>query len=158
MTVLGVNCSTHCAFFAVAVDGELSIGPVEYIEAPNLAESSEELKSVLDELTRVIKEVNADKVALLKPEGGRTPKKTHAAFVPRIALETLVRLAAVEAGAEIEVLPRPTVRKRLELPAKGKLAELVPLRIPAKVGKNWSKERQLSALAAIAGDEEQLAA
>jgi hypothetical protein len=158
MTVLGVNCTTHCAFFAVAVDGELSTGPVEYIEAPNLAESSEELKSILDELTRVIKEVKADKVVLLKPEGGRTPKKTHAAFVPRIALETLVRLAAVEAGTEIEVLPRPTVRKRLDLPAKGKLAELVPLRIPAKVGKNWSKERQLAALAAVAADEEQLAA
>ena len=71
--------------FAVAVNGELSTGPAEYIEAPNLVESSEELKSVLDELTRVIKEVNADKVLLLKPEGGRTPKKTHAAFVPRIA-------------------------------------------------------------------------
>jgi hypothetical protein len=34
----------------------------------------------------------------------------------------------------------------------------VSLRIPAKVGKNWSKERQLAALAAVAGDEEQLAA
>jgi hypothetical protein len=51
MTVLGVNCNTHCAFFAVAVNGELSTAPVEYIEAPNLVESSEELKSVLDELT-----------------------------------------------------------------------------------------------------------
>jgi hypothetical protein len=158
MTVLGVNCNTHRAFFAVAVDGELSEGPVEYIEAPNLAESSEELKSVLDELTRVIKEVNADKVVLLKPEGGRTPKKTHAAFVPRIALETLVRLAAVEVGIEIDVLARPTVRSRLDLPAKGKLAEHVPLRIPAKVGKNWSKERQLAALTAVAADEGQLAA
>jgi hypothetical protein len=158
MTVLGVNCNTHCAFFAVAVDGELSDGPVEYIEAPTLAESSDELKSVLDELVRVIKEVNADKVVLLKPEGGRRPTKTHAAFVPRITLETLVRLAAVEAGIEIDVLARPTVRKRLELPTKGKLAEHVPLRIPAKVGKNWSKERQLAALAAVAGDEEQLAA
>jgi hypothetical protein len=140
-----VNCNTHCAFFAVAVDGELSDGHVEYIEAPNLAESSEELKSVLDELSRVINEVSADKVVLLKPEGGRTPKGTHAAFVPRIALETLVRLAAVETGTEIEVLARPTVRSRLELPTKGKLAEHVPLRIPAKVGKHWSKERQLAA-------------
>jgi hypothetical protein len=156
--VLGANCSTHCAFFAVAVDGELSDGHVEYIDAPNLAESSEELKSVLDELSRVIKEVKADKIVLLKPEGGPIPKKTHAAFVPRIALETLVRLAAIETETEIEVLPRPTVRTRLELPAKGKLAEHVQLRIPGKVGKNWGEERQLAALAALAADEERLAA
>jgi hypothetical protein len=141
---LGVNCSTHCAFFAVAVNGELRDGHIEYIDAPTLAESSEE--------------VNADKVVLLKPEGGPTPKKTHAAFVPRIALETLVRLAAVEGETEIEVLARPTVRKRLELPTKGPLAEHVPLRIPSKVGKNWSEERQLAALAALAADEARLAA
>jgi hypothetical protein len=116
------------------------------------------LKSVLDELIRVTNEVNADKVVLLKPEGGPTPKKTHAAFVPRIALETLVRLAAVEGETEIEVLARPTVRKRLELPTKGPLAEHVPLRIPSKVGKNWSEERQLAALAALAADEARLAA
>ena len=64
MTGLGVNCTTHCAFFAVAVERELSTGAVESIEAPNLAESSEELKSVLGELTRVIKEVKADMVVL----------------------------------------------------------------------------------------------
>jgi hypothetical protein len=158
MIALGVNCTTHCAFFAVAVDGELSEGHVEYIDAPNVAESSEELKSVLDELIRVIKEVKADKLVLLKPEGGPMPKKTHAAFVSRIALETLVRLAAVETNIEIEVLPRPTVRTLLDLPMKGKLAHHVELRVPEKVGKNWGEERQLAALAALAADEEQLAA
>lgn len=158
MIVLGVNCSTRCAFLAVAVDGELGEGHVEYIDAPNLAESSEELMSVLDELIRVINEVKADKVVLLKPEGGPTPKKTHAAFVPRIALETLARLAAVETETETEVLARPTVRSRLDLPTKGPLAGHVPLRIPSKVGKSWSEERQLAALASLAGDEEQLAA
>jgi hypothetical protein len=106
----------------------------------------------------VIKEVKANTVVLLKPEGGPVPKKPHGAFVPRIALETLVRLAAVETETEIEVLPRPTLRTRLELPAKGRLAEHVPSRIPSKVGKNWGEERQLAALAALAADEEQLAA
>jgi hypothetical protein len=155
---LGVNCNTHCAFLAVAVDGELTDGHVEYIEASTLAESSGELKSVLDELSRAITEVGADKVVLLKPEGGPTPRKTHAAFVSRIALETLVRLAAVETESEIEVLARPTVRSRLELPTKGPLDTHVALRIAAKVGKNWSKERQLAALAALAADEEHVAA
>src|SRR5919198_6147704 len=31
--VLGVNCSTHCAFLAVAVDGALREGHVEYVDA-----------------------------------------------------------------------------------------------------------------------------
>lgn len=158
MKVLGVNCSTHCAFLAVAVDGELGDRHVEYIEAPTLADSSEELASVLEEIGRVINEVEADKVVLLKPEGGPTPKKSHAAFVPRIALETIVRLAAVQTQTDIEVLPRPTLRSRLNLPPKGKLVEHVPLRIPGKIGKNWSEERQLAALAALAGEEERNAA
>jgi hypothetical protein len=152
VNVLGVNCSTHCAYLAVAVDRELSEGHVEYIDAPTLAESSEELASVLDEVSRVIGEVDADKVVLLKPEGGPMPKRTHGAFVPRIALETLVRLAAVQTQTEIEVLARPTVRTRLNLPTKGKLAEHVSSRVHAKVGKNWSEERQLAALAALAGE------
>jgi hypothetical protein len=155
VNVLGVNCSTHCAFLAVAVDGKLADGHVEYIDAPTLDESSHELASVLDELGRAMNEVKADKVVLLKPEGGPTPKKTHGAFVPRIALETLVRLAAVQQQIEAEVLARPTVRKRLKLPTAGKLAEHVPLRLPEKVGKNWSAERQLAALAALAGEEDE---
>lgn len=69
-----------------------------------------------------------------------------------------MRLAAAETNIEIEVSPRPTVRRRLELPTKGPLAEHVPLRIQAEVGKNWSEERQLAALAALAADKEQVAA
>jgi hypothetical protein len=153
VNVLGVNCSTHCAFLAVTVEGELTDGYVEYIDAPTLDESSHELASVLDELGRAMNEVKADKVVLLKPEGGPTPKKTHAAFVPRVALETLVRLAAVQQRIDVEVLARPTLRKRLELPPAGKLAKHVSLCIPEKVGKNWSAERQLAALAALAGKE-----
>jgi hypothetical protein len=151
VNVLGVNCSTNCAFLAVVEDGELVDGYVEYVDAPALAESSEQLASVLEDLARVIKEVNATKVVLLKPEGGPTSKRTHAAFVPRIALETLVRLAAVHTNTQIELLPRPTLRRRLALSAKGRLAEHVQSRIPVRVGQNWSDGRQLAALAALAG-------
>lgn len=153
MNVLGVNCSTHGAFLAVAVDGVLNVAGIEYIDTPTLADSSDELASVLEELSRIINEVQADKVVLLKPEGGRMPKRTHGEFVPRIALETLTRLAAVYTQTEIEVLPRPTLRSRLVLPSSGKLIEHVSLCIPSKVGNNWSKERQLASLAALAGEE-----
>jgi hypothetical protein len=64
-----------------------------------------------------------------------------------------VRLAAARQRIDVEVLPRPTLRKRLQLPSAGKLATHVPLGIPRKVGKNWSEERQLAALAALAGEK-----
>jgi hypothetical protein len=107
--------------------------------------------SVLEELCRVIGEVKADRVTLLKPEHHPRSKRTHSEFVPRIALETLVRVAAVQTETPVELLSRPTTRTRLGLPVKGKLAEHVSLRIPEKIGKNWSEERQLAALAALAG-------
>jgi len=153
MNILGVNCSPDLAYLALAADGKLREGQVEYIEAPTLGESSEELLFVLEELCRVMGEVEADRVMLLKPEHHPWAKRTHSEFVPRIALETLVRVAAVKTETPVELLSRPTLRARLRLPTEGKLAEHVSLCIPAKVGKNWSEERQLAALAALAGEE-----
>jgi hypothetical protein len=100
----------------------------------------------------VFAEVVAEKVLLLRPESGRMTKRTHSEYVPRIALETLVRLAAAETGRPIELLARPTLRSRLKLPNEGKLVTHASLRIPQKVGINWSEERQLAALAALAGE------
>jgi hypothetical protein len=152
VTVLGVNCSTDCAYLAVSSDGELRADSVELVSAPALGESSEQLLAVLDELKRVVGEVEAERVVLLRPEGGRMGKRTHSEHVPRIALETLVRLAAVETGRSIELLARPTLRSRLKLPTEGKLVTHLSSRIPEKVGSNWSEERQLAALAALAGE------
>ena len=152
VTVLGVNCSTDCAYLAVDDDGRLRGDVVELVPAPALGESSDQLLAVLAELERVLAEVAADKVVLLKPESGRLTKRTHSEHVPRIALETLVRLAAAETGRSIELLARPTLRSRLELPSEGKLVEHVGSRIPEKIGSNWSEERQLAALAALAGE------
>jgi hypothetical protein len=148
--VLGVNCSSGCAYVAVAVDGEIRDVGVEQIDAGAIGESESDLVRALADVVRVIAEVEADAIALLKPESGPKSKRTHAAFVPRIALETVVRLAAAQTGTQIEVLSRPTVRGRLKLQSKGKLVEHVPSRIGTKVGKNWSDERQLAALAALA--------
>jgi hypothetical protein len=134
------------------VDGSVRADAVELVPAPALGESSEQLLAVLAELKRVYGEVQAEKIVLLKPEGGRMGKRTHSEHVPRIALETLVRLAAVETDRPIELLARPTLRSRLKLPTDGKLVMHVSSRIPEKVGSNWSEERQLAALAALAGE------
>jgi hypothetical protein len=153
MVVLGINCSTDCAYLAVVEGGEVRAGAVELVAAPALGQSSDQLEAVLEDLKRALGEVGAEKVVLLKPEGGGMAKRTHSEHVPRIALETLVRLAAVETGRPIELLARPTVRSRLNLPSEGKLVTHVGSRIPQKIGSNWSEERQLAALAALAGEE-----
>lgn len=153
MVVLGVNCSTDCAYLAVVEGGELRSGAVELVSAPALGESSDQLLAVRDEVARVLGEVGAEKVVLLKPESSKLTKRTHSEYVPRITLETLVRIAAAEAGLSIELLSRPTLRSRLELPSEGKLVTHVSARIPEKVGSNWGEERQLAALAALAGEE-----
>jgi hypothetical protein len=151
LNVLGVNCTTTRAFLVVADDGEPKPGGVEFIEATALDKSSEQLAPVLAECCRVIRELDPDRIVLLKPESGGRAKRTHAELVPRITLETLFRLAAVQADTPIEMVSRPTVRSRLGLPTKGPLAEHVPSCIPQKVGSNWCEERQLAALAALAG-------
>ncbi len=120
MTVLGVNCNTHCAFFAVAVNGELSDGPVEYIEAPNLEESSDELKSVLDELARDQRGERGQGRAAEARRGADAEEDACGVRPEDRALETLVRLAAVEAGSN-RGAAAAHVRKRLELPTAGKL-------------------------------------
>jgi hypothetical protein len=153
VTVLGVNCTTDCAYLAVGEEGELREDAVELVAAPALGESSDQLVAVLGELKRVLAEVAADKVVLLKPESGWMTKRTHSEHVPRIAPETLVRLAAAEMSRPIELLARPTMRSRLKLPTEGKLVTHVSSRVPKKVGSNWSEERQLAALAALAGEK-----
>lgn len=105
LTVLGVNCTTDCAYLAVSENGELRDDAVELIPVPALGESPEQLVAVLDELKRVFAEVGAEKVMLLKPESGRMTKRTHSEYTPRIALETLVRLAAAQTSRPVELLP-----------------------------------------------------
>jgi hypothetical protein len=86
-------------------------------------------------------------VVLLLPEQSRF-KRTYSEIAPRVALETLVRLAAVRAGVDIEVLPRTTVRSRLKLPRSGDLASHVPTKVPVAVGRYWTAGRDIASLAA----------
>jgi hypothetical protein len=98
MNVLGVNCSTGCAYLALAEDGELTDGHVEYIDAPALDESSHELASVLDELDRAINEVRADKVVAAEAGGwaddAEDPCGVHPEDRPRDACASRRRTAA----------------------------------------------------------------
>jgi hypothetical protein len=151
MKVVGVTCSTKTALFSVVEDGRVVAAPVERVDVASLHEASEELESTLGELGRALAQIKPELVVLLMPEQSRF-KRTYQEIAPRVALETLVRLAAVRAEIPVEVLPRPTVRARLKLPRKGDLASHVSDRLPESVGKHWTAGRDVAALAALAGE------
>lgn len=151
MSTLGVNCSSDAAYLALVEKGQVVDAGVERVEARMIAVSGDQLAAVLGELRRIIAQVRPDAIVLLNPEQSPQAKRTHSVHVPRIALETLVRLAAHQAACPLEILARPTLRSRLSIPMKGNLAAHAAELLPAKSGKNWSEERQLAAIAAMAG-------
>lgn len=137
--------------FSIVENEQVVTGPVERVEVSSQHEASEELEETLAELGRGLAQIKPDLVVLLMPEQSRF-KKTYHEIAPRVALETLVRLAAVRAEIPIEVLPRATVRARLKLPRNGDLASHVADRIPEPVGRHWTIGRDVAALAALAGE------
>lgn len=148
--VLGVTCSNRSALLSVVTTGEVVDAPVNRIQVALIHEASEELVATLDEIGRALAQVKPELVVLLLPEQSRF-KWTYTQIAQRVALETLVRLASVRADIPIEVLPRATVRSRLDLPRTGDLASHVASRI-ARAGPYWADGRNVAALAALAGE------
>lgn len=149
--MLGVTCSTSTALLSVVRDGEVVDAPVQKIDVGSLLEASAELEATLDELGRALSQIKPGLVVLLLPEQSPRNKRTYAEIAPRVALETLVRLAAVRAGVPVDVLARPTVRARLGLPRAGDLASHTAEAVGSPVGKYWTAGRDVAALAALAG-------
>src|SRR3712207_410823 len=104
MRALGVVCKKDEILLAVADDGELVDGEAEKLTAPALLEESERLQGMLEDIDRMLAEVRPDVVRVLLPE--QTYDDSYARIAPRVALETLVRLAAVNAGISVEMLKR----------------------------------------------------
>lgn len=152
MRSVGVTCTPHLAYLTLVIDGVVAETPVERVEVAAQYESSQELMSTLDEIGRALGQLRPDVVVLLMPEQGRH-KRTYQEIAPRVALETLVRIAAVQGDIAIEVLARPTVRSRLGIPRAGDLASHVARVIAEPGGRYWSAGRDVAALAALAGRE-----
>jgi hypothetical protein len=121
---LGVTCNPPTAYLTLAIDGTIMEAQVERVEVAAQYEASAELLSTLDEIKRAFGQLRPDIVALLMPEQGRH-KRTYQEIAPRVALETLVRIAAVQENINIEVLARPTLRARLGIPKAGELSSHV---------------------------------
>src|SRR5206468_1568395 len=95
----------------------------------------------------VLDEIGPDAVRILQPE--QIYEASYSEFAPKIALETIVRLACADAGIPAEVLHRSSARSRSDLGLKGKLDDVIAANI-ASVGKYWNAGRKYAAVAALA--------
>ena len=146
--VLGVWCKKDAIMLAIAEDRELVDDPHQRLQAPALLERSERLHALLDGIRRMLAEVEPDAVRILMPE--QRYEASYAQMAPRVALETLVRIAALEARIPVEMLNRATARAQLGMPKKGSFEDHISGVIPTSVGKYWAAGRRLAATAALA--------
>ncbi len=150
--MLGVTCSNQSALLAAVDNGRVVETTVCRIDVGAIHEASEELRSTLEEIGRALAQIRPTLVVLLLPEPSKRFKYTHGQIAPRVALETLVRLAAVHADISIDVMARRQVRSRLGLPFSGDLASHVAERFPTPRAPYWNAGRDVAALAALAGE------
>src|SRR4051812_26229969 len=116
---LGVWCKAEHVMLALARNGELVEidADDERLDSPALLEDTEALVGVMDAVGRVLLASRPDIVRVLLPEP--TYRGSYASLAPRAGLETVVRLAAIKAKIDVELLDRRTARSRLGLPRRG---------------------------------------
>jgi hypothetical protein len=144
---LGVVCSKDEVLLAIASDGSLMHDGHEKLVTAAVLEETERLEAMQADIDRTLLEVRPDRVRILMPE--QTYKDSYARIAPRVALETLVRLACVRAGIPVEMLHRASARSRLGVSRSGRLEDLLA-GVTEPVGKYWKAGRGLAAAAALA--------
>jgi len=145
---LGVWCQKHKLYTAVADDGTVASSSWDRVDEPAVLDTEARLPVFLDSIRRALAELKPDVVIILKPE--QTYEASYNVLAPKIALETLVRLAAAEAGIPVDVLHRSTARNRIGLPQKGNFEQHVDAQVE-RCDPYWNAGRKLAVAAALAG-------
>jgi hypothetical protein len=148
--VLGTNCTTTCAYFALMENGEIQPEPSR-LELP-AGEESQRLAGLFQDAQALLRGQQVTQVALLLPGRGGVHQPGYFVVAPRIQIETVIRLAAVALEVSVLVLDRATVRTRLACGRTGGLEEYLEQVFPKPVGKFWNTGRGLAAMAAMASD------
>jgi hypothetical protein len=148
---LGANGSGNVLYLAVVEDGlVLDIEPYVFAMPTGLP-AGRRLPALRDEAEKLVRSAAVARVRILDPE---TSWQTAAVQVQaRFALETLLALGAADAGVDCDRLARGTARSLLELPKRGAVQEHVSL-VTEKVGKHWTRKRDLAAIAALAAERQ----
>jgi hypothetical protein len=145
---LGVVCRSDLIYLCVSIDGQVQATP-DRIEAPAMLETEERLDAILADLDRLLVQVQPGGARLLLPE--LTYEGRYSRIAPRVALETLVRVACLRRDVQLELLQRRTARTRLDLAQTGSFEDhLTTAAIGEPVGKYWNAGRVLAAAAALA--------
>ena len=148
--ILGINCTPHEAYFAVSEDGSILGRMPERLRPPAGLEVGERLVEFIGDVRNVLGQIQPDRVAMLLPEI-RERGDTHQKHMPRIVLETLVRVAAAQEGIDLDLVQRPTLRAKLGLPAARSLDTHLGSSGVVPEGHYWNDGRGLAALVAVAG-------
>jgi len=146
--ILGVDAHPSGAFVAL-VDGDRIQAVPERIQWPT-GEETERLRLQFQDVQAVLRENGIEGVAILLPQRTRRPTGGYFVVADRIALETVVRLAAVMLDVPVVMMDRSTVRSRLHCPKDGQLEDYLDQVIPEPVGQYWRAGRGLAAMAAMA--------
>lgn len=152
MRALGVNGSGKALYLSVAVDGKVEDAQPYTLAEPAGLAADMQLPALRDEVVRILQALNISRVRVLDAEPNY--KASYSSLQPRIALESVVLLAAADAGVEGGRLTRARLRSLLELPRGGGLKTHVAA-VTSAVGGSWSpNKRDLAALAALAAVKE----
>jgi hypothetical protein len=140
---LGVACKKQEIYLALVEDGEVVAANPQRLEVAAVHEQTARLKEFMHDFGRVLAEIEPDAVHIIQPETNY--EATYSALAPKAALETLIRLACLDADVKVELIHRAAVRSAL---GGGKLDELIEAKIEP-VGKYWNVGRKYAAAVAM---------
>lgn len=146
MSILGVNAEST-KLWLCCVD---STGPQETDPVVVMLRDGEvagyDIESFRKECTHALTAISPELVVILdaEPRGRATVAQLRSRFVA----ETILSLAALDAGIDCHRASRASVRAKLGLPKDGSFAERTAELFPNKVGPYWKGKRNIAAAAA----------
>ena len=150
MRILGIDAHPDCAYVALWAEGQVQPMPTR-IKWP-AGEQSQRLLPLCEDVKGVLAQHAIHHVAILLPQRTRRPTGGYFTVIERIALETVIRLAAITLKIPVSMLERATVRARLGLSTTGVLEHYVDQIFPDPAGPYWKAGRGLAAMAAFAAE------
>jgi hypothetical protein len=144
--VVAFNCSKDDAHVAIVEGGAVVDTQPDRIKLAVALDPDEQLVAFHETIRQTLAELNPARTGILLAESNY--QAPHSTWYPRIALETMIRLASAAAGIPCHMLNRPAVRGALGI-TKGNLDKNLAV-IGTPVGRYWTTGRGVAAMAAIA--------
>jgi hypothetical protein len=148
--VLGAYCISEHAFLTLVDRGEVREFQPERLEFRAGLSGGEQLDVFAADVGRALRAADPSLVCILQAVSRYTD--THTGWTQRIAMETLIRLSAAQAGFPCRYVSQQAVPGALGLEGRGGLAVLGRGYL-STVGKYWSQGRLLAGLAAAAEEK-----